>query len=68
MLTKCWPETMVDGRNELAAPKETDILKKLAVTQRVDESYQPFGDGHSAKKIVAAMEACGAHSEEKERI
>ena len=52
----CWPETMVDGRNELAAPNTAELLEKLAHEQRIDESYQPFGDGHSAVKIVEAME------------
>ena len=64
----CWPETMVDGRNELAAPREEDIMQELAVTQRVEEDYRPFGDGHSAEKIVAAMEACEVRSEEKKRV
>ena len=51
-----WPETMVDHRNDLAKPKAGDILSKLALEQRIREGYQPFGDGHSAAKIVAAME------------
>lgn len=52
----CWPETMVDNRNELSAPKADEIIEKLQHLQSVDESYQPFGDGHSAEKIVAALE------------
>ena len=52
----CWPETMIDGRNQLARPNEKDILAKLKMSQKIDENYQPFGDGHSAKKIVKAME------------
>lgn len=51
-----WPETMVDNRNNLAKPQTEDILEKLALEQVLDESYQPFGDGHAAEKIVAAME------------
>ena len=42
----CWPETMVDGRNELAKPDAEDILN----------NYLPFGNGKSAVKIIAAME------------
>ena len=52
----CWPETMVDGRNELAKPDADDILRKLQVEQTVSDSYQPFGDGHSAEHIVEALE------------
>ena len=51
-----WPETMVDNRNNLAKPRKEDILEKVALEQEIDESYQPFGDGHAAEKIVAAME------------
>ncbi len=52
----CWPETMIAGRNELCSPERKDILEKLNHPQVVDESYQPFGDGHAAAKIVAALE------------
>lgn len=52
----CWPETMVDGRNELAKPLEHDILEKIKVNQKIDKAYTPFGDGHSARKIVDKME------------
>ncbi len=52
----CWPETMVSGRNELARPNAEEILRKLTVEQQVDESYMPFGDGHSADKIVECLE------------
>lgn len=52
----CWPETMVSGRNELAKPNAEDILQKLQVQQEIDESYTPFGDGHSANKIVECLE------------
>lgn len=52
----CWPETMVDNRNNLARPREKDIVAKLQNVQIVDEKYVPFGDGRSAEKIVAAME------------
>ena len=52
-----WPETMVCGRNELARPIAGDILKKLAAKQETDPSYLPFGDGHSARRIVTEMES-----------
>ena len=51
-----WPETMVGNRNNLSKPITEDILEKLALVQEIDESYQPFGDGYAAEKIVAAME------------
>lgn len=51
-----WPEIMVDNRNELARPVEKDILEKLSHKQRIDSSYQPFGDGHAADKIVQIIE------------
>lgn len=51
-----WPETMVENRNELSTPESDDILEKLAHKQNVDEQYQPFGDGHSAERIVREME------------
>jgi len=50
-----WPATMVDNRNELAKPSAKDILDKLSHKQRIDEKYQPFGDGHASEKIVDAM-------------
>ncbi len=52
----CWPETMVSGRNELSKPDAGEIVAKLAKPQSVEESYRPFGDGHAAEKIVAAIE------------
>ena len=52
----CWPETMVDGRNELCKPDAGEIVSKLDSPQTIDTAYQPFGDGHSAIKIVEAME------------
>lgn len=52
----CWPETMVDGRNELSSPNAEEIIKKMSVEQHIDKRYQPFGDGHSAEKIVKALE------------
>ena len=52
----CWPETMVDNRNELSKPNAQEILGKLSHKQIVDDSYKPFGDGHSAERIVNALE------------
>ena len=51
----CWPETMVDGRNELAQPNSEEILNKLEKEQRIKKDYQPFGDGHAAEYIVDAL-------------
>lgn len=58
----CWPETMIDNRNELSRPVAEEIVEKLGHKQIVDENYLPFGDGHSADKIVEAIE-----NAEKER-
>ncbi len=52
----CWPEIMVDGRSELSPTKAEEIIKRLSNPQVIDEDYQPFGDGNSAKKIVELME------------
>ncbi len=51
-----WPETMVGNRNQLSAPVASEILEKLSVSQVIDESYNPFGDGDASSKIVIAME------------
>lgn len=51
-----WPETMVGNRNELSHPVAEEIVEKLNHDQTVDETYMPFGDGHSAEKIVNALE------------
>lgn len=51
-----WPETMVEGRNELSRPDAKQIMECLSHPQKVDDSYQPFGDGHTAVKIVKALE------------
>lgn len=51
-----WPETMVDCRNELSRPVAEEIIEKLSHEQRIDPDYLPFGDGHSADRIVAALE------------
>lgn len=51
-----WPETMVDNRNELSKPKAEEIIEKLGHEQKLDPTYSPFGDGHSAERIVKALE------------
>lgn len=51
-----WPQTMVGNRNQLAKPSAEDILEKLRHSQIIDESYRPFGDGHSAERIIEIME------------
>ncbi len=48
----CWPETMTGSRNELSKPKSGLIVEKLSHEQEIEKDYQPFGDGHSAEKIV----------------
>lgn len=52
----CWPETMIDNRNELSHPVAEEIIEKLQHEQTVDVTYLPFGDGHAADKIVEALE------------
>lgn len=47
-----WPETMVNHCNQLAKPDKEDILAKLHREISFNPAYQPFGDGHSAEKIV----------------
>lgn len=47
-----WPETMVNGCNRLAKPDKGDILEKLNAPVTFDPNYRPFGDGHSAEKIM----------------
>lgn len=56
----CWPETMTEGRNELARADAGEILDRLSHTQIVDAAYKPFGDGKAAEKIVGAMESQNA--------
>jgi len=47
-----WPETLVNHCNQMAKPDKVDILTKLSLPVTFDPDYQPFGDGHSAEKIV----------------
>ncbi len=51
-----WPQIMVGKRNQLCGPKASEILEKLSCTQEIDASYHPFGDGHTAEKIIEIME------------
>lgn len=51
-----WPETMIDNRNQLSKPDAEEILMRLQTVQYIGQEKQPFGDGHSAVKIVKAME------------
>ncbi|WP_133968144.1 non-hydrolyzing UDP-N-acetylglucosamine 2-epimerase [Eubacterium limosum] len=51
-----WPETMIENRNQLAAPCYEDILAKLETDQRIDPMYKPFGDGHAGEKIGAFLQ------------
>ncbi len=52
----CWPETMIDNRNQLSKPDKKEISLKLSKNQIVNSDYKPFGDGNSAEKIVKAIE------------
>lgn len=54
----CWPETMVGNRNELSRPICGEIIEKLTHEQIIDNAYCPFGDGHSAERIVVSLEKC----------
>lgn len=47
-----WPETMVNFCNQLVKPNKLDILRKLSVQAVFENNYQPFGNGHSAERIV----------------
>lgn len=51
-----WPQTMVANRNQLSKPLASDIMEKLAKHQEIDSAYQPFGDGHTAERIIKIME------------
>lgn len=51
-----WPETMEHQCNQLAKPEKDDILRKLCTEVSFDPAYRPFGDGHSAEKIVAKIQ------------
>ena len=44
------------GRNCLSTPNADEIVDKLSEPQFIEATYQPFGDGHAAMKIVEAME------------
>lgn len=47
-----WPETMVDSCNQLSKPDKEEILGKLSISPKFNPKYMPFGDGHSAERIV----------------
>lgn len=49
------PETMRDGRNVLSRMAKDDILASIDREQRIDSSYQPFGDGKASEKIAQAI-------------
>lgn len=53
--TVAWPEIMVHNCCQLSKPNQKEILEKLSAVVEYDASYQPFGDGHSAEKIVKVM-------------
>jgi UDP-N-acetylglucosamine 2-epimerase (non-hydrolysing)/UDP-GlcNAc3NAcA epimerase len=49
------PETMINNRNILAKPDSKSILAAMNTPQQAVGSCKPFGDGHSAIKIVDAL-------------
>lgn len=51
-----WPETMTGNRNHLSRPIADELVKYLNEEQVIDEDCHPFGDGHSAEKIVRELE------------
>lgn len=51
-----WPALHVGNRNQLARPKRSEIINKMKNKQTIDKSYQPFGDGHAAERIVKEIE------------
>ncbi len=51
-----WPELMIHNYNQLAKPQNEDILMKLQAKVVFDESYKPFGDGHSGERIAKGIQ------------
>ena len=51
-----WPETMINGCNQLSKPLKDEILSKLETEANFSECGTPFGDGKTAIKIVELME------------
>ncbi len=52
----CWPQTMVGNRNQLSKAKAEEILDRLSQVQEIQKDYQPFGDGHTAEKVIGILE------------
>ncbi len=51
----CWPETMVDNRNQLSSPDKGQILTALSKPMRINPAYQPFGDGQACQQITRLL-------------
>ena len=51
-----WPETLKDNRNTMSRANAREIADKLMTPQRIEPSYQPFGDGHASEKILRTIE------------
>lgn len=51
----CWPETMINNRNQLSKPDKDMIIEKLSNKQKIVKSF-PFGHGNASKKIVEYIE------------
>lgn len=54
-----WPETMVDSWNVLAKADHCDLVGKISRSLSGEPDRTPFGDGHSALKIVQRIESLG---------
>lgn len=50
-----WPELIANPYNQLIKPDKQDIWDKLKTEVVFDDSYQPFGDGHSGVKIAEGI-------------
>lgn len=51
-----WPQTLVSNRNQLSRPSADEIMEKLSKHQEINSEYQPFGDGHTAERIISLIE------------
>ena len=47
-----WPQTIIGNRNQLSKPLSKEIIEKLNTQQGIDKTYQPFGDGNTAQKVI----------------
>lgn len=50
-----WPETMIENWNQLSSADCKENKRKLSVSAEAVPIGTPFGDGHSAEKIVETL-------------